>query len=170
MEPATSARQWIETLGLRPHPEGGYYRETYRAAEVLSPACLPPRFGGERAMCTAIYYLLEGSDLAALHRIRQDEVLHFYDGAAAVIHVIDPAGNYSASRLGRNLAQGEFPQIMVPGGHLFGMKVADGGTYSFFGCTVAPGFDFADFEMPTRADLVRKFPQHRGLIESLTRP
>jgi len=170
MEPITSARQWIDTLGLRPHPEGGYFRETYRASEVLSPSGLPARFGGERAMCTAIYYLLEASDLSALHRIRQDEVLHFYDGATCIIHVIDPAGTYSKSRLGRNLAHGELPQIMVPGGHLFAMKVAEGGAYTLLGATVAPGFDFADFDMPSRAELIRQFPQHRGLIESLTRP
>jgi predicted cupin superfamily sugar epimerase len=170
MEPMTSAKQWIDKLGLRPHPEGGYFRETYRAGHVLSPACLPATFGGERAMSTAIYYLLEASDLSALHRVRQDEVLHYYDGAALIIHVIDPAGNYSTSRLGRNLAQGEVPQVMVPGGHLFGFKVSEGGAYTLLGATVAPGFDFADFEMPGRAELVRQFPAHRGLIESLTRP
>ena len=170
MEPVTSARQWIETLGLRPHPEGGYFRETYKASEVLSRDCLPARFGDERAMCTAIYYLLLANDVSALHRVRQDEILHFYDGAAFIVHVIDPAGNYSMSRLGRNPGQGELPQVVVPGGHLFGMKVAEGGAYTLLGCTVAPGFDFADFEMPSRQDLIGKFPEHRGLIESLTRP
>jgi predicted cupin superfamily sugar epimerase len=170
MEPITTARQWIETLGLRPHPEGGYFRETYKASEFLSHDCLPARFGCERAMCTAIYYLLEANDLSALHRVRQDEILHFYDGAALLIHMIDPAGNYSMGRLGRNVGQGERPQITVPGGHLFGMKVADGGAYTLLGCTVAPGFEFADFEMPGRQDLIRKFPEHRELIEGLTRP
>jgi predicted cupin superfamily sugar epimerase len=170
MEPITTAKQWIDTLRLQPHPEGGYYRQTYRADEVLSPASLHAGFGGERAMSTAIYYLLEGGDLSVWHRIRQDEVLHFYDGAAFIIHLIDPAGNYSTCKLGRNLAQGELPQIMVPGGHWFAMKVAEGGAYTLLGCTVAPGFDFADLEMPSRADLIRKFPQHRGMIESLTRP
>jgi uncharacterized protein len=170
MEPVASARQWIDKLGLRPHPEGGFFRETYKASETLSRDCLPARFGGERAFSTAIYYLLEANDMSALHRVRQDEVLHFYDGAALTVHVIDAAGNYTSSRLGRNVTEGERPQIMVPGGHLFAMTVSEGGAYTLLGATVAPGFDFADFDMPGRAELTRQFPQHRALIERLTRP
>jgi predicted cupin superfamily sugar epimerase len=170
MESTATARQWIESLGLRPHPEGGYFRETYRAKQVISRDCLPAEFGGERVVSTAIYYLLEGSDFSALHRVRQDEILHHYDGAALIIHAIEPAGKYFTSRLGKNLALGDVPQITVPGGHLFGMKVSDQGAYTLLGATVAPGFDFVDFDMPGRAELIRQFPEHRSVIESLTRP
>jgi uncharacterized protein len=165
----TTAAEWIERLGLVPHPEGGHYREVYRSAEVLPAAALPPRFGGDRACCTAIYFLLQGQDFSALHRIKQDEVWHFYDGGALTVHMIDGAGACSAIRLGRHLDAGEEPLGVVPAGRLFGASVSDGRSWSLVGCTVAPGFDFADFEMPGRAELCRLYPQHRALIERLTR-
>ncbi len=163
----TTAAEWIERLGLVPHPEGGHFREAYRAAEVLPAAALPPRFGGDHAFCTAIYFLLQGQDFSALHRIKQDEVWHFYDGAALTVHVLDEAGGYSAIHLGRDT--GEEPLGVVPAGRLFGATVRDGRSWSLVGCTVAPGFDFADFELPGRAELCRLYPQHRALIERLTR-
>jgi predicted cupin superfamily sugar epimerase len=165
----TDARQWIEALGLRPHPEGGYYRETYRSGETIPRAALPARFTGDRSFSTAIYFLLAGDDFSALHRIKQDETWHFYDGAGLIIHIIDPAGNYAAVKLGRDLRAGEAPQAVAPAGHCFGATVSDPGSYGLAGCTVAPGFDFADFEMPGRAQLLALFPQHSELIERLTR-
>jgi predicted cupin superfamily sugar epimerase len=163
----TTAAEWIERLGLVPHPEGGHYREAYRSAEVVPAAALPPRFGGDRAFCTAIYFLLQGQDFSALHRIKQDEVWHFYDGAALTVHVLDDAGEYSTIHLGRDA--GEEPLGVVPAGRLFGATVRDGRSWSLVGCTVAPGFDFADFELPGRAELCRLYPQHRTVIERLTR-
>jgi hypothetical protein len=165
----TNAAKWIERLGLVPHPEGGYYREAYRCAEGVAKSALPARFDGDRAFCTAIYFLLQGEDFSALHRIKQDEVWHFYDGAALTVHVLDEAGEYSALRLGRDPDAGERPLGVVPAGRLFGASVSDGRSWSLVGCTVAPGFDFADFEMPRRDELCRLYPQHRSLIERLTR-
>jgi predicted cupin superfamily sugar epimerase len=164
-----SARRWIDTLHLQRHPEGGSYRETYRAAEALAQATLPARFGGDRAFSTAIYFLLEGDDFSALHRIKQDEVWHFYDGSSLTVHVIDPAGNYTALRVGRDLDRGELPQAVVAAGCLFGATVNEPNSYALAGCTVAPGFDFADMEMPGREELCRLYPQHRELIDRLTR-
>jgi predicted cupin superfamily sugar epimerase len=130
---------------------------------------LPHRFGGDRAFSTAIYFLLEGEDFSALHRIRQDEILHFYDGSALTLHVIDPAGNYATVKLGRDLAAGELPQATMAAGSLFGATVNDPRSYALVGCTVAPGFDFADFSMPSREELCCQFPQHRQIVERLTR-
>jgi predicted cupin superfamily sugar epimerase len=163
------AKRWIERLGLRPHPEGGWFRETYRSAERIAREALPARFGGDRSIATAIYYLLEGSDLSALHKIRSDEGWHFYDGSPLTLHLIAPDGAYSARRLGRDPDAGLEPQALAPAGYFFAATVDEPGSYSLVGCTVAPGFDFADFEMPSRQELVRLFPQLRDAVERLTR-
>jgi predicted cupin superfamily sugar epimerase len=163
-----SARQWIDRLQLQPHPEGGYFRESYRSGECIASNALPDRFGGNRTFSTAIYFLLEGDSFSALHRFKQDEVWHFYDGASLSIHVIDREGNYTRLRLGRDLQQGQLPQAVVAAGCLFGAVVDDRHSYSLAGCTVAPGFDFADFELPGRESLYQMYPQHRAIIERLT--
>jgi predicted cupin superfamily sugar epimerase len=161
------AREWIDRLGLTRHPEGGWFRETYRSHERVAHAHLPPRFTGDHAFATAIYYLLEGGDFSALHRIHQDEGWHFYDGAPLTLHLIAPDGAASSLRLGRRPDRGEYPQAVVPAGWLFAATVE--GSFSLCGCTVAPGFEFADFEMPARAELLRLYPQHGALVERLTR-
>lgn len=164
-----SAPEWIEALQLRPHPEGGYFRQTYRSSETIAHAHLPARFSGDRSFSTAIYYLLEGKAFSAFHRIRQDEVWHFYMGSTLLLYILDSAGTMSTIRLGQNVRQGEVLQAIVPAGELFGARLADSNTYALVGCTVAPGFDFADFEMPSRRDLLLNNPQHTEVIESLTR-
>jgi predicted cupin superfamily sugar epimerase len=163
------AREWIERLGLKPHQEGGYFRETYRAAETIAHAHLPPRFSGDRAFSTAIYFLLEGRDFSALHRIHQDEMWHFYDGCPLLVSSISPEGRLSVVRLGRDVRTGYVLQAVVPAGDFFGARPRDPDSYSLVGCTVAPGFDFADFELPTRGELVARFPQHATAINDLTR-
>jgi hypothetical protein len=165
----TAAQNWRESLELRRHPEGGWFRETYRSEELITRTALPSRFGGDRTFSTAIYFLLESEDFSALHRIKQDEVFHFYDGSALTLHVIDPQGSYTTVKVGRDLARGERPQTVVRAGSVFGATVSDPGSYGLVGCTVAPGFDFADFTLPGRGELCRQFPQHRQVIERLTR-
>jgi predicted cupin superfamily sugar epimerase len=165
----TEARAWIERLQLRRHPEGGYFRESYRAGEGVAAAHLPARFGGDRAFSTAIYFLLEGEDFSALHTLKQDEVWHFYAGSSVTIHVIDPDGGHAALRLGRNVAAGEEPQAVVRAGWLMGAVVGEPRSYALVGCTTAPGFDFADWHLPTREELCARFPQHAELIGRLTR-
>lgn len=161
--------QWIQALQLQPHPEGGWFREVYRAEETIPQQSLPGSFSGDRHFSTAIYFLLNGTDFSAFHRIGQDELWHFYDGGSLTIHTIDPAGNYLAVPLGRNIEDGEALMVVVKAGWLFGATVSDTHTYGLVGCTVAPGFDFDDFEMPSRTQLLEQYPQHQGVIEKLTR-
>lgn len=158
----------VRTLGLAPHPEGGFYKETYRAALTLAKDALPGTFAGARAASTAIYYLLRRGDFSALHRIASDEVWHFYAGSALTVHCLSDEGEAHAIRLGARVHEGEAPQAVVRAGTWFGARV-EAGAYALVGCTVSPGFDFADFEMGERAALVARFPAHRALIESLTR-
>jgi predicted cupin superfamily sugar epimerase len=165
----SNAQRWIDRLQLRPHPEGGYFCATYRAAETIARAALPERFQGDRAFSTAIYFLLDQQDFSALHRIKQDELWHFYDGSSLTLHVIADDGRYSCIRLGRKVEDGEVPKAVVPAGCLFGATVDDPSSYALVGCTVAPGFTFDDFEMPTYDQLLKLYPQHRHLIEQLTR-
>lgn len=164
-----AAQEWIERLRLQAHPEGGFFRETYRSGETVSRQHLPPRFSGDRAFSTAIYFLLERHDFSALHRIRQDEVWHFYDGCALIVTSIKPDGELCVQRLGRDVRAGDVLQAVVPAGRLFGARPSDPRSYSLVGCTVAPGFDFADFELPARQELLEEYPQHAALIEQMTR-
>jgi predicted cupin superfamily sugar epimerase len=165
----TTAREWIDRLKLSRHPEGGFFRETYRSAEILAKECLPDRFTGPRCFSTAIYFLLTSDDFSALHRIRQDEVWHFYDGACLTIHIIRSSGEYARIKLGRDGQNGTVPQAVVPAGELFGATVDERDSFSLVGCTVAPGFDFADFALPSRGALIEQHPEHRQIIRRLTR-
>jgi predicted cupin superfamily sugar epimerase len=163
------AAAWIAHLGLQRHPEGGWFRETYRAAERIAGPHLPARFGGERALATMIYYLLEGDDFSALHRIHQDEGWHYYAGSPVTLHLISPEGAWHERHLGLDLEAGQEPQALAPAGWYFAATVHRRDGFSLVGCTVAPGFDFADFEMPSRAELCQRYPAHRSRIERLTR-
>ena len=163
------AKYWTDKLRLIPHPEGGHYRQTYRADLTLEKAGLPPEFEGSRPSSTAIYFLLDGTDFSAFHRLRSDEMWHFYQGGALVVHVIDADGQHSEILLGSNAEAGETFQTVVKAGCWFGSRVRDPGAFALVGCTVSPGFDFADFELGQREQLVRLYPRHRELIERLTR-
>jgi uncharacterized protein len=164
-----TAKYWIERLKLEAHPEGGYFRQTYRSDLVIAREALPAGFAGARAASTAIYFLLEGKNFSAFHRLRSDEVWHFYVGSPLVVDVIAPSGARSAILLGSDLEAGQVPQAVVPAGCWFASHVGEWKSFAVVGCTVAPGFDFADFEMGKRAELVAKYPQHREVIERLTR-
>ena len=163
------AKYWIEKLQLEAHPEGGYFRQTYRSEVSIAQEALPAGFAGARAASTAIYFLLEEENVSAFHRLRSDEVLHFYAGDPLVVHVIEPEGNYSSILLGCDLEAGQVLQGVVRAGCWFASHVADWNSFSVVGCTVAPGFEFDDFELGKRAELVATYPQHRELIQRLTR-
>lgn len=160
------APYWIEMLRLEPHPEGGYFRQTYKSKLTIDGL---PGFSGPRAVSTAIYFLLEGQNFSAFHLLRSDEMWHFYAGSPLNVHMIDHAGEYSSILLGGDPEAGQVFQAVVPAGCWFGSHVADWKSWALVGCTVAPGFDFADFELAHREQLSASYPHHRGLIEGLTR-
>jgi predicted cupin superfamily sugar epimerase len=166
---SADAKSWIDQLQLVPHPEGGYYRQTYRAELTIDKTALPASFGGSRAVSTAIYFLLERDSFSAFHRLRSDELWHFYAGGGLVVHVIGQRGDYSEILLGSDVDAGETFQAVVKAGSWFASRVRNPGSYALVGCTVSPGFDFADFELAKREELLRRYPQHRGVIERLTR-
>jgi uncharacterized protein len=159
----------VARLELERHPEGGWFRESYRSAEAIAAAALPARYGAERSCSTAIYFLLERGDISALHRIKSDELWHFYSGTQLTVQVITPLGEHQELRLGDGLASEASFQVVVPAGCWFGAEVSGAGDYALVGCTVAPGFDFADFEMAQREELLRQFPEHADVIRRLTR-
>ncbi len=165
----STAQDWIEKLQLAPHPEGGYFRQTYRSEVMIPSEALPAGFTGARAASTAIYFLLEGQNFSAFHRLQSDELWHFYAGAPMWVHVIDQAGNYSRIVLGGDPEAGQVLQAVVQAGNWFASHVADWTSFALVGCTVAPGFDFQDFEMGNRKELAARYPQHQDLIERLTR-
>lgn len=165
----SAASEWITGLRLTRHPEGGWFREAYRSANEIRVCCLGTRFDGARSVSTSIYFLLESGDFSAWHRIRSDEVWHHYEGSALTIHAIDENGEYHRRLLGKRRDRGEEPQRVVPAGCWFGATVNEPSSFTLVGCTVAPGFDFRDFELGTRAELVRAYPRHRAIIERLTR-
>ncbi len=156
-------------LDLLPHPEGGYYKELYRSQGVIAQDAMPTGFKGPRNFCTSIYFLLTSENFSAFHRIQQDEIWHFYEGSPLTVHVIDLEGNYRAHKVGMDLSKGLQPQLVVPAGCWFASSVETKDGFSFVGCTVAPGFDFEDFELANRTSLSNEYPQHREIIKRLTR-
>jgi predicted cupin superfamily sugar epimerase len=165
----------VRTLELSVHPEGGYYREIYRSTETVTRDALPSRFGGPRAFSTAIYFLVPSGTFSALHDIASDECWHHYEGDPLRVVTLDEAGVREDFVLGKALEGKERPFAVVPAGRVFGSfseAPSDGRSsvgFSLVGCTVAPGFDFADFRMESRAALLRRFPGHDAIVTALTR-
>lgn len=164
-----TAPQLIQQYNLQPHPEGGWYKETYRSSEHIEAAALPKRFGRSRAFSTAIYFLLEQGDFSAFHRIKSDECWHSYAGDPLQVYVLQPNGNLDIITLGNNIFQGQQFQYTVPANCWFTSRPAPGSRFCFVGCTVAPGFDFADFEMADAAALTAIHPQYQKTIKELCR-
>lgn len=160
---------FIKHLQLQPHPEGGFFKENYRSEGVISSGCLPAGFSGDRNYSTAIYFLLRQGDYSAFHRIASDECWHFYEGGTLLVHVINKDGKYSCIRLGRKIDEGEVFQFVVPANCWFASEPAPGTEFTLVGCTVAPGFDFADFEMAEAKNLSNLFPQHQPIVQRLCR-
>lgn len=161
-----NAADLIRQLDLQPHPEGGWFRETYRSEEQFAGERLPARCGGARAFSTAIYFLLEAGQFSSFHRIRSDECWFHHAGGDLDVLRITESGRLIVDRIGPGAARW---QTVVPRGEWFAARPADGAPFVLVGCTVAPGFDFADFELATRDALAARFPQHAETIRSLTR-
>jgi predicted cupin superfamily sugar epimerase len=159
---------YVSRLHLLKHPEGGYYARTYESDWHVQKNALPATFLGDRKISTAIYFLLEGNHYSAFHRIKSDELWHFYDGCGLCIYVIHPDGRGEELYLGNNLLEGFSFQHIVKAGCWFASKPVDDKGFSLCGCTVSPGFDFEDFEMGDKQQLLTQFPQHKKWIEQLS--
>ncbi len=161
-----TALEYVKILELQPHPEGGYYREVYRSSE---------KFVGEgdfpdgRNFGTAIYFLIEEENFSAFHRIHSDETWHFYGGDPLEVIEINNAGELKKTIIGNDILSGQYFQYTVPAGVWFASRVFEKGNFSLVGCTVAPGFDFRDFEMAIQEKLVNRFPELSDIIKQLTR-
>ncbi len=165
-----TADRLIKSLGLAPHPEGGFFREAYRAAGTITGNALPAGFAGDRAFSTSIYYLLRTDQVSTFHRIRSDELWHFYMGDALEVIDIAPDGVLTTTVLGHDVTGGDTLQSVVPAGRWFGARLSKPrpDAFALVGCTVAPGFDFADFEIAERDKLVAEFPEHAQVIKAMT--
>ena len=161
------AHYWIEHLGLKAHPEGGYYRETYRSDLKISRSALGNSFSGERSASTAIYFLLAHKQCSSFHRIRSDELWHFHTGTSLLIHAIDAEGRLQSNRLGPDAVSGDDFQVTVPANCWFAAEVIDKSSFGLCSCTVSPGFDFKDFELASPVRLAEQFPQHKDLIHKM---
>lgn len=164
-----TAEELIAYLKLQPHPkEGGFFRETYRATENLPASALPERYGTARAHGTAIYYLLTPTTYSALHRLASDEVFHFYLGDPVRMLQLTPDGQGHTIVLGAQILANQQLQVVVPRGVWQGTRLEPGGRFALLGCTVAPGFDYADYEGAIRQDLLAEYPEWADLITPLT--
>jgi uncharacterized protein len=149
--------------------EGGYYVETYRAAEQIKKTALSPDLSGDRNLSTAILYLLTANTVSFLHRLKSDEMFHFYLGDPVAMLQLHPDGHSEIVTLGHDILNGQTVQALVPKGVWQGAFVKDDGRFALMGCTVAPGFDFADYEQADRKELVEQYPANKDLITRLTR-
>ncbi len=158
----------IRLLNLQPHPvEGGFFRETYRSPALL-PASALPDHRAARSVATAIYYLLKPGHVSELHVLPGDEVFHFYLGAPVVMLQLAPDGTGREVVLGADVAAGQSPQLVVPAGVWQGTRLLGDTGFALLGCTVAPGFDYADYRSASRAELVEKWPAFADEITRLT--
>ena len=162
--------QIVTLFNLKPHPEeGGYFVETYRSSEIIPEKALPSRYKGVRFFGTAIYYLLTPETFSMMHRLRSDEIFHFYVGDPVEMLHLQPNGSGEVITMGSDILHGMRPQVVVPKGVWQGARLSKGGRFALLGTTVSPGFEFADYEPGRRDELVKSHPKFRGLIVALTK-
>ena len=149
----------VRKLKLQKHPEGGYFRQTYRSGTKVNVK----GYGGPRDISTAIYYLLVSGEFSAFHRIRSDEIWHHYSGGAVTLYAISDDGKLYKIKISR-----EMPQTLIKAGTWFAASPGKS-QYCLLGCTVSPGFDYRDWELGNRSDLAKMYPQHERLIERYTK-
>lgn len=158
----------ISQLGLCKHIEGGYFKETYRSEEMIGEKSLPKRFKGPRCFSTAIYFLLPGNEVSVFHKIKSDECWHFYFGSPLTLATIDRQGHLKRTILGPNLKRKQVFQTVVKAGIWMGAYCQNKKSFTLVGCTSAPGFEFEDFELAKRKELLVSYPQHTDIIKQLT--
>jgi len=161
------AQNYIKQLQLKKHPEGGYFKEVYRSGEIILPEHLPKRYKKSRNFSTSIYFLLEGKQISTFHLLQSDELWHFYDGSSIILYVINQKGELSIKKLGKK-KDCEL-QLTIEKQNWFAAELEDKKSFSLFGCTVSPGFEFEDFKMGRRDVLIKNFPLHSDLIKRLTK-
>jgi uncharacterized protein len=160
---------WKQHLQLNYHIEGGWYSEVYRSGLLFTADQLPGKFSGARHACTHIYFMLEKGQFSAFHRIHSDELWHFYSGDPLIVYEIGENGHLKEHLLGNDPQAGQSPFCVIKGGNWFASKPVENSEYGLVGCTVSPGFDFADFEMARKEELLAAFPQHTSIIDLLSR-
>ncbi len=158
---------WIDTLGLEPHPEGGYYREVFRSGEKIDKDCLPDRFTIDHNIFTSIYFLLESGDYSAFHRLKADEIWIFLEGAPLEIFVINNAGILQKKILGNDPDHNEDLQVLMQAETWFAVRPTENESYTLCCCIMAPGFEFSELELGDKDELIKTFPQHKKLFDEL---
>ena len=162
------AKYYIRNLKLSPHPEGGFYKEIYRSAESINESALPSRYQSSRNFATLIYFLLEKEQKSNFHKLVSDESWHHIDGCSLTIHCIEKSGTYYKIILGKDLANGEHPQYVIPKDTWFAAELNDKSDFALVGCSVFPGFEFEDFTLADKKSLTEKFQEHIEIISKFT--
>jgi len=165
-----SAEELKKLLRLEPHPrEGGWFRQTWKAQETIPQDVLPGRYSGARSAGTGIYYLLEPDTFSEMHKLASDEVFHFYLGDPVEMLQLWPDGTGHRIVLGKDVENGRLLQTVVPQEVWQGSRLIDGGRFALLGCTVSPGFDYADYVSGERDELIKQWPRWEEMILGLTR-
>jgi len=159
-----TSEEIIKQLELKPHPEGGFYKEIYRSENFIEPTCLHNKFKGKRRFSTSIYYLLREGDFSAFHRITSDELWHHYAGGDITLHLLDQQKGYQTKILGDEIMGNGSYQVIIPANVWFAAQLTTQNSFSLAGCTVSPGFDFDDFELADKDQLLQQFPQYANVI------
>jgi predicted cupin superfamily sugar epimerase len=159
------AEYWVQQLSLKPHPEGGFYKEIYRSSISIDKKSLPLGYKDNRRLATSIYYLLRSGEISHFHRLRSDELWYYHFGSSVRIIIIDQEGHKLTKILGPKIEKAEHMQVVIPAGTIFGAEIIDTDSFGLFGCLVAPGFEFDDFEMYSKDDLIQAYPRQVDIIE-----
>ncbi|GAA0785566.1 cupin domain-containing protein [Hathewaya limosa] len=159
-----NAKYFIKKLDMIKHPEGGYYKESFTSNEVIDVN----NGKAKRKLWTSIYFLLQTGEVSHFHKLESDELWYYHGGSSLTIYMIDMEGNFITKKLGLNIDKGEQPQVLVPKGFIFGSAMNNKG-YALVGCMVSPGFDFQDFKLYSRKELLELYPQYTDIIYKLTR-
>lgn len=154
-----SAQYYIEKLGMTPHVEGGYFKQSILSKDF---------FREDKKLFSSIYFLLETGEVSHFHRLTSDEMWYYHDGQPLTIYMITPEGELITKQLGLDIEKGEVPQVLVPKGYIFGSSMNNDG-FALVGCMVAPAFTFDDFELFERRDLLNMYPNLEDIIKKLTR-
>lgn len=159
-----TVQEIFKQLDLKAHPEGGFYKENYKSSDFITAHCLPDNFTDKRRFSTSIYYLLREEDFSAFHKIKSDELWHYYAGGDIILHLLDQQKGYQTKILGNEITGNGSFQVIVPANVWFAAEPLPGGLFALAGCTVSPGFDFADFELADKDQLLRQFPFYTDLV------